>query len=150
MFFYQSELDGLAHTPGDKTPDFGSNGVSGYRVNAKNHEAVGVGVYCWFSSPGIVVQSGVKVLHAETASSIVCPFQWVWEVTENRKRPFEPFSYRKTIILPRMPRQARDTQRNKLRKKGAFSAECQHATGREFDHREGDRGGGRGFVKRCA
>jgi hypothetical protein len=53
--------------------------VSGYRVNAKNHEAIGVGVYCWFSSPGIVVQSGVKVLHAETEPSIVCPFQWVWE-----------------------------------------------------------------------
>lgn len=146
MFFYQSELDGLAHTPGDKTPDFGSNGVSGYRVNAKNHEAVGVGVYCWFSSPGIVVQSGVKVLHAETASSIVCPFQWVWEVTENRKRPFEPFSYRKRSSCLG----CQDRLGTHKGKKGAFSAECQHATGREFDHREGDRGGGRGFVKRCA
>ena len=79
VYFYQAELDGLAHTKGDKTPDFGSNGVSGYRVNARQHLAVGVGVYCWFSSPGIVVQSGVKVLHKETVSGIVCPFQWVWE-----------------------------------------------------------------------
>ena len=89
VYFYQAELDGLAHTPGDKTPDFGPNGVSGYRVNAKSHLGVGVGVYCWFSSPGIVVQSGVKVLHNETksaavqpgnlSSGIVCPFQWVWE-----------------------------------------------------------------------
>jgi hypothetical protein len=34
--------------------------------------------YCWFSSPGIVVQSAVKVLHRETIDSIVCPFRWVW------------------------------------------------------------------------
>ena len=27
-YFYQAELDGLAHSPGDKTPDFGPNGVS--------------------------------------------------------------------------------------------------------------------------
>eukprot|EP01043_Picozoa_sp_COSAG02_P034524 COSAG02_NODE_2419_length_8904_cov_11.259171_6_plen_592_part_00 len=78
LFFFQAELDGLAHTPGDKTPNFGPNGVSGYRVNALTHEAVGLGVYCWFSSPGIVVQSGVKVLHAETLPNITCPFQWVW------------------------------------------------------------------------
>eukprot|EP01052_Picozoa_sp_SAG31_P016625 SAG31_NODE_1107_length_9877_cov_4.000102_9_plen_463_part_00 len=79
VYFYQAELDGLAHMPGDKTPDFGPNGVSGYRVNALEHHAVGVGVYCWFSSPGIIVQSGVKVRHEETLSSIVCPFKWVWE-----------------------------------------------------------------------
>lgn len=79
LFFYQAELDGLAHTAGDKTPNFGPNGVSGYRVNALTHNAIGLGVYCWFSSPGIVVQSGVKVLHAETLSNITCPFQWVWE-----------------------------------------------------------------------
>ena len=79
LFFYQAELDGLAHKPGDKTPDFGSNGVSGYRVNAKQHSAMGVGVYCWFSSPGIVVESAVKVLHQQTEAGIVCPFQWVWE-----------------------------------------------------------------------
>jgi hypothetical protein len=41
--------------------------------------AMGVGVYCWFSSPGIVVQSGVKVVHRDTIESIACPFQWVWE-----------------------------------------------------------------------
>ena len=70
---------GLAHKPGDKTPHFGPNGVSGYRVNALQHRAVGVGVYCWFSSPDIVVQSAVKVLHKETVAGIVCPFQWVWE-----------------------------------------------------------------------
>ena len=79
VYFYQAELDGLAHTPGDKTPDFGPNGVAGYRVNALVHRAVGVGVYCWFSSPGIFVQSGVKVRHKATAAGITCPFQWVWE-----------------------------------------------------------------------
>jgi hypothetical protein len=79
VYFYQAELDGLAHTPGDKTPDFGPNGVSGYRVNAWKHEAFGVGVYCWFASTGIFVQSAVKVLHSETIPGIRCPFQWVWE-----------------------------------------------------------------------
>lgn len=79
LYFYQAELDGLAHNPDDDTPDFGPNGVSGYRVNAKEHAAVGVGVYCWFSNPGIIVQSGVKVLHRETEDGIVCPFQWIWE-----------------------------------------------------------------------
>jgi hypothetical protein len=44
VFIYPAELDGLAHSPGDKTPDFGPNGVSGYRVNAKEHMGVGVGV----------------------------------------------------------------------------------------------------------
>ena len=47
-------------------------------MNAKKHNAHGVGVYCWFSSPGIVVQSAVKVLHRETVAGIVCPFQWTW------------------------------------------------------------------------
>ena len=79
VFFYQAELDGLAHSPGDKTPTFGPNGVSGYRVNGEHHHAMGVGVYCWFSSPGIVVESAVKVLHPQTEPGIVCPFQWVWE-----------------------------------------------------------------------
>ena len=79
MYFFQAELDGLAHSPGDHTPDFGPNGVSCYRVNAMAHIGVGVGVYCWFSSPGIVVQSAVKVLHRETVDTIECPFQWVWE-----------------------------------------------------------------------
>lgn len=53
--------------------------MSGYRVNAKEHSAVGVGVYCWFSSPGVIVESAVKVLHQETVAGIACPFQWVWE-----------------------------------------------------------------------
>jgi hypothetical protein len=44
VFFYQAELDGLAHAPGDHTPDFGPNGVSGYRVNAKKHMGMGIGV----------------------------------------------------------------------------------------------------------
>lgn len=79
VYFYQAELDGLAHNEDDKTPDYGPNGVSGYRVNAKNHTAVGVGVYCWFSGQGVVVQSGVKVLHRETIDGIICPFQWIWE-----------------------------------------------------------------------
>jgi hypothetical protein len=79
VYFYQAELDGLAHKLIDHTPGFGPDGVSGYRVNAKAHEAVGVGVYCWFSSPGIIVQAGVKVLHADAAGGIVCPFKWVWE-----------------------------------------------------------------------
>ena len=57
----------------------GSNGVSGYRVNAKEHNAMGVGVYCWFSSPGVVVESTVKVRHPSTVAQIICPFQWVWE-----------------------------------------------------------------------
>eukprot|EP00927_Polykrikos_kofoidii_P072722 TRINITY_DN68806_c0_g1_i1.p1 TRINITY_DN68806_c0_g1~~TRINITY_DN68806_c0_g1_i1.p1 ORF type:complete len:590 (+),score=78.93 TRINITY_DN68806_c0_g1_i1:53-1771(+) len=79
VYFYQAELDGLATNEDDKTPDYGPNGVSGYRVNAKRHLAVGVGVYCWFSNPGVIVQSGVKVLHKETVGGITCPFQWVWE-----------------------------------------------------------------------
>ena len=45
LLFYQCELDSFAHEPQDNTPDYGSNGVSGYRVNAKNHTAMGVGVY---------------------------------------------------------------------------------------------------------
>jgi len=79
VYFYQAELDGLAHTPNDATPDYGPNGVSGYRVNAKSHHAMGVGVYCWFSNPGILVQSAVKVLHKETVDGIVCPFGWTWQ-----------------------------------------------------------------------
>ena len=78
VFFSQAELDGLTHMPVDTTPDFGSDGISGYRVNAMRHQAYGVGVYCWFSSPGIVVQSAVKVAYRETLESIICPFQWVW------------------------------------------------------------------------
>lgn len=78
VYFFQAELDGLAHNNDDKTPDYGPNGVSGYRVNALSHLGVGIGVYCWFSNPGVIVQSGVKVLHKETIDSIVCPFQWIW------------------------------------------------------------------------
>jgi hypothetical protein len=78
VYFYQAELDGLAHNSDDKTPDYGPNGVSGYRLNAKKHLGVGMGVYCWFSNPDIIVQSGVKVLHEETLESIICPFQWIW------------------------------------------------------------------------
>jgi hypothetical protein len=79
VYFFQAELDGLAHNSDDKTPDYGPNGVSGYRVNALRHLGYGIGVYCWFSNPGVIVQSGVKVLHRETLDHIVCPFQWVWE-----------------------------------------------------------------------
>jgi hypothetical protein len=79
VYFYQAELDGLAQTKGDGTPDYGPNGVSGYRINAVRHQAKGVGVYCWFSNSGIVVQSGVKVAHPETINDIQCPFSWVWE-----------------------------------------------------------------------
>lgn len=79
VYFYQAELDGLAHNDDDLTPDYGPNGVSGYRVNARDHMAAGVGVYCWFSNFGVIVQSGVKVLHRKTVDGIVCPFQWIWE-----------------------------------------------------------------------
>ena len=79
VFFYQAELDGLAHNDvGKNTSGYGADGVSGYRVNARKHEAHGVGVYCWFSTPNIIVESAVKVKYAESADSIVCPFQWVW------------------------------------------------------------------------
>jgi len=76
VYFYQSELDSFAHMPEDHTPNYGPDGVSGYRVNAKTHLAVGVGVYVYQALPGVIVQSGVKVLHAETAKSILCPFKW--------------------------------------------------------------------------
>ena len=79
VYFYQAELDGLANSAGDHTHGFGADGVSGYRVNAREHRAAGIGVYCWFSNPGIVVQAGVAVLHEAVAEAIKCPFQWVWE-----------------------------------------------------------------------
>eukprot|EP00937_MAST-01D_sp_MAST-1D-sp2_P000064 g64.t1 len=79
VYFYQAELDGLANSPGDHTHGFGPDGVSGYRVNAREHRAAGVGVYCWFSNPGVVVEAGVAVLHRQVADAIECPFQWVWE-----------------------------------------------------------------------
>jgi len=79
VFFFQAELDGVAPSPEDGTIAYGSDGVSGYRVNAREHHAEGVGVYCWFSYPDIVVDSAVKIKHAETADGIRCPFQWVWE-----------------------------------------------------------------------
>lgn len=79
VYFFQAELDGLAHIPFDKTPNYGPDGVSGYRVNARAHNAVGVGVYVWMSSPGVIVQAGVAVRHKETVAGIVCPFVWTWE-----------------------------------------------------------------------
>lgn len=79
VFFFQAELDGVAPSAQDGTVAYGADGVSGYRVNAREHRAEGVGVYCWFSYPGIVVESAVKIKHAETADGIRCPFQWVWE-----------------------------------------------------------------------
>ena len=55
-----------------------------------------MGVYCWFSSPGIVVESAVKVLHKETVGGIECPFQWVWE---NSNTPPKGNSTIETAIL---------------------------------------------------
>lgn len=79
LFFYQCELDSFAHEPGDNTPDYGPNGVAGYRVNAKNHSAMGVGVYVWQVLSGVIVQAGTKVLHADLIlSGIFCPFKWVF------------------------------------------------------------------------
>lgn len=40
-FFYQSEMDSFARQDWDKTPNYGANGVSGYRVNALNHTGIG-------------------------------------------------------------------------------------------------------------
>jgi hypothetical protein len=76
VYFYQAEMDSFAHTDGDDTPDYGPNGVSGYRVNAKEHYGFGVGVYAYFNQPGIRVRSGIVVSHQETEGTFVCPFKW--------------------------------------------------------------------------
>ena len=44
LWFFQAELDGLAHTPGDKTPGFGPNGVAGY-LPSSGHVPVPVKLY---------------------------------------------------------------------------------------------------------
>ena len=51
------------------------NGVSGYRVNAFNHTAVGIGVYVYFVEPGNVVKAGT-VIADEAGSKLTCPFAW--------------------------------------------------------------------------
>lgn len=76
VFFYQAELDSFAHKPEDDTPDYGPNGVSGYRVNALKHHLFGAGVYVYQLLPGVIVESGIKVLHAQTIKDFVCPFKW--------------------------------------------------------------------------
>ena len=89
LFFYQAELDSFAHCTrascifsgvpfDDGTPGYGPDGVSGYRVNAREHDALGVGVYVYQVLAGVVVEAGVKVRHEETLASIICPFQWVF------------------------------------------------------------------------
>lgn len=97
VYFYQAELDGWAHNPLDKTLGYGPDGVSGYRVNAKEHLGIGIGVYCYFTRPGVVVESGVKVRHPETMDTIICPFVWVWE-NENTL-PKGNSTIRKAIML---------------------------------------------------
>jgi len=74
-FFYQSEMDSFARQPWDHTPDYGENGVSGYRVNARNHTAVGIGVYAYFVEPGNVVKAGTVIVD-EATSKLTCPFAW--------------------------------------------------------------------------
>jgi len=76
VYFYQSEMDSFAREAWDHTPDYGDNGVSGYRVNAKTHMAVGIGVYAYFSQRGNKVKAGTVVTHKDTLSTITCPFKW--------------------------------------------------------------------------
>lgn len=87
LYFYQAELDSFAHQeasvahPSDDTPNYGPDGSSGYLVNAKEHFAVGVGVYVWQVEAGVLVESGVKVLHPEVEKTIICPFKWAFNPT---------------------------------------------------------------------
>ena len=74
-FFYQSEMDSYARQAWDHTPDYGENGVAGYRINARSHIGVGLGVYAYFVEPGNVVKAGI-VLGPEADSKLTCPFAW--------------------------------------------------------------------------
>ncbi|CAL1127765.1 unnamed protein product, partial [Cladocopium goreaui] len=56
--FFQSEMNSFAREPWDDTPNYGENGVSGYRVNAQHHVGMGIGVYAYFLQPGNVVAAG--------------------------------------------------------------------------------------------
>ncbi|CAK9002636.1 unnamed protein product [Durusdinium trenchii] len=75
-FFYQSEMDSFARQDWDKTPNYGANGVSGYRVNALNHTGIGIGVYAYFVEEGNIVKAGIALKHAATVKGFVCPFYW--------------------------------------------------------------------------
>lgn len=74
--FFQSEMDSFAREPWDHTPNYGENGVSGYRVNAQHHRGVGIGVYAYFTQPGNVVAAGVVVANASSIKDLECPFYW--------------------------------------------------------------------------
>ena len=74
-FFYQSEMDSFAREPWDHTPDYGENGVCGYRINAHNHTGVGIGVYVYFTQPGNLVKSGI-VRTRDMGTTLICPFAW--------------------------------------------------------------------------
>eukprot|EP00931_Biecheleriopsis_adriatica_P086353 TRINITY_DN61045_c0_g1_i1.p1 TRINITY_DN61045_c0_g1~~TRINITY_DN61045_c0_g1_i1.p1 ORF type:complete len:627 (+),score=107.93 TRINITY_DN61045_c0_g1_i1:39-1919(+) len=75
-YFYQSEMDSFAREHWDNTSDYGENGVSGYLVTAKNHTAMGIGVYAYFTQAGNKVQAGTVVTRSEALGTIKCPFKW--------------------------------------------------------------------------
>lgn len=72
-FFYQSELPYIVNQD-----EFGAPGYAGYRVtpSVKTHNAYGVGVYCFFSTNKVVVQSGI-VCPEPLVSSFINPLT-VW------------------------------------------------------------------------
>lgn len=75
-YFYQSEMDSFARQAWDDTPTYGVNGVSGYRVNAQDHQAFGIGVYAYFIEPGNKVKAGIVVPNDAMIQNLQCPFYW--------------------------------------------------------------------------
>eukprot|EP00913_Durusdinium_trenchii_P026451 g24817.t1 len=67
-------MDSFARQDWDKTPNYGANGVSGYRVNALNHTGIGIGVYAYFVEEGNIVKAGIALKHAATSPGSLAKF----------------------------------------------------------------------------
>ena len=69
VYFYQCEL------PYDVDQNFGANGFVGFRVNGKNHQLGGAGVYCNFRDYNVMVKTGIVHPLAFDATNFPRPFE---------------------------------------------------------------------------
>lgn len=68
VYFFQCEL------PYDVDQSFGANGFVGFRVNGKNHQLGGAGVYCNFRDYNVMVKTGIVHPLAFDANVVINPF----------------------------------------------------------------------------